>query len=344
MNPISTRLLSQHLYSPIFNNPKDVVSHLCCIQAQEYRQMRWAVAMRMKNPSNIRFNESFNSGEIIRLHLLRGTWQLVSAEDYSWLLPLFADKSRRIIQGWMSANHISISDKEYDDILGFIVNFVKEKRSVNRDEINEMLIEKGIFIDKHRLSYHIRMAELSGILCSGDLHPMKATYSLSEEKIARREYITGDEALARLADKYFSSRSPATIEDFVWWTGLNKGECLKAIDLIKDNLQCEKYKDRFFYVHDKARTRGFRKGKSLLLPSYDEYLIGYKSRDLVLPEEFRHRGHNNSGLFYPVIAKDGIICGNWKPFGNSLEVVPFHNGESLCVEGEWKRYDSFRMK
>ena len=125
---------------------------------------------------------------------------------------------------------------------------------------------------------------------------------------------------------------------------MNKGECLKAIDLIKDNLQCKKYKDSFFYVHDKARTRGFRKGKSLLLPSYDEYLISYKSRDLVLPEEFRHRGHNNSGLFYPIIAKDGIICGNWKPFVKSLEVVPFHNCDSLCVEGEWKRYESFRMK
>lgn len=344
MNPVSTRLLSQHLYSPTFNNPNDVVSHLCCIQAQEYRQMRWAVAMRMKNPSNKRFKESFNSGEIIRLHLLRGTWQLVSAEDYSWLLRLFADKSRRVIQGWMSANHISISDKEYDYILGFIVNFIKEKRSVSRDEINKMLIEKGIYLDKQRLSYHIRMAELSGILCSGDLHPMKATYSLAEEKIARRENITYDEALSRLANKYFSSRSPATIEDFVWWTGMNKGECLKAIDLIKDNLQCKKYKDRLFYVHDKARTRGFRKGKSLLLPSYDEYLISYKSRDLVLPEEFRHRGHNNSGLFYPIIAKDGIICGNWKPFVKSLEVVPFHNGDSLCVEGEWKRYESFRMK
>ena len=63
----------------------------------------------------------------------------------------------------------------------------------------------------------------------------------------------------------------------------------------------------------------------------------YLETYFVLPEEFRHRGHNNSGLFYPIIANDGIICGNWKPFVKGLEVYPFHSGDSLCVEGEWKR-------
>jgi hypothetical protein len=65
---------------------------------------------------------------------------------------------------------------------------------------------------------------------------------------------------------------------------------------------------------DDCRTRGFRKGKFLLIPPYDEYLISYKSRDIVLPPEHRHHAHNNSGIFQPVIAYDGTICGNWSPF------------------------------
>ncbi|MBQ8607797.1 MAG: hypothetical protein IJ417_06370 [Bacteroidaceae bacterium] len=49
MNPISIRLLNQQLASPVFSDPADVVSHMGAIQAQEYRLMRWAVAMQIEN-------------------------------------------------------------------------------------------------------------------------------------------------------------------------------------------------------------------------------------------------------------------------------------------------------
>ena len=55
----------------------------------------------------------------------------------------------------------------------------------------------------------------------------------------------------------------------------------------------------------------FRKGCAHLLPPYDEYLIAYKSRAIVLDPKYSHRAHNNSGIFRPVIAIDGEIVGNW---------------------------------
>ena len=50
--------------------------------------------------------------ELIRLHLHRGTWQLVSADDYGWMLKLFSDKAERVIRGWMKANKVTIEDDE----------------------------------------------------------------------------------------------------------------------------------------------------------------------------------------------------------------------------------------
>ena len=73
MNPVVIRLLSQQLAVPQFSSPAEVVSHLCAVQAQEYRMMRWAVARRTKKPSASAFREAFDSGSIIRLHLMRGT-------------------------------------------------------------------------------------------------------------------------------------------------------------------------------------------------------------------------------------------------------------------------------
>ena len=46
MNPVAVRFLNQQLVAPQFSDPAEVVSYMGAIQAQEYRMMRWAVAMR----------------------------------------------------------------------------------------------------------------------------------------------------------------------------------------------------------------------------------------------------------------------------------------------------------
>ncbi len=82
MNPIAVRLLNQQLIVPQFSTPAEVVRYMGAMQAQEYRMMRWAVAMRTRKPSYKAFKKAFDEGQIIRLHLMRGTWQLVCADDY----------------------------------------------------------------------------------------------------------------------------------------------------------------------------------------------------------------------------------------------------------------------
>lgn len=65
MNPVAIRLLNQQLAAPQFADPAEVVGHLCAIQAQEYRMMRWAVAMRTKKPSSDAFKKAFDTGKIV---------------------------------------------------------------------------------------------------------------------------------------------------------------------------------------------------------------------------------------------------------------------------------------
>ncbi len=342
MNPITIRLLSQQLVAPQFDTPAEVVGYMCAMQAQEYRMMRWAVAMRTRKPSAKAFKEAFDSGLIIRLHLMRGTWQLVSANDYWWMLDLCASKATAVIKGWMSSNKISIPDEELMWIREILVQTAADKRSVTKEDFEEALLQRDIQMDEHRLSYHIRMAELSGTLCSGDLLPMKASYSLSVEKVKSSTKMDRDEALMLMARKYFQSRQPATLEDFVWWSGLNISDCRRGMELLGNAIHKETWKGRDFYLTDDCRTRGFRRGKFHLIPPYDEYLIGYKSRDIVLPQEHRHKAHNNSGIFQPVVAFDGVICGNWKPFKEDFEVDFFnkdHTGEE--VREAWQAYRRF---
>lgn len=358
MNPIAIRLLSQQLISPQFVSPKEVVAHMGAMQAQDYRMMRWAVMMRMKKPSAEAFRQAYDAGEIIRLHLHRGTWQLVSSDDYGWMLQLFADKAERVIRGWMKANKVTIEDDELYGVRDILVDTCEERErtenaglaygSATKEEFANALSERGIMMDAHRLSYHIRLAELSGTLCSGCLTPMQATYTLTEKKVGGKLGVWGrmskcdmerDEMLMLLARKYFQSHSPATFEDYLWWSGLTASECRKGMDLLGSELRKERWMDYEFYLHESCRTRGFRKGVSRLLPPFDEYLIGYKSRELSLSPVHTHHAHTNNGIFFPIIAHDGIICGNWTPWEKNLKTTFFlPPEEELSFDKQWKAF------
>jgi len=357
MNPVAIRLLNQQLTAPQFKTPAEVVSHMGAMQAQEYRMMRWAVEMRTTKPSHKAFKEAFDSGQILRLHLMRGTWQLVTAEDYWPFVTLCAPKAIAVTRGWMSSNGISIPDDERHRVRDILAQTAADKGSATKEDFVRALTARGMQMDDHRLSYHIRLAEFTATLCSGDLLPAKATYALTANKVksrgtdvssdggAEKAHGMRDQALRRLTRKYFQSHQPATLQDFVWWSGLSVSDCRRGITLLGDTIHRETWKGRDFYLTDDCRTRGFRTGKLLLIPPYDEYLIGYKSRDIVLPQQHRHRAHNSSGIFKPVIACDGIIRANWSPFSEQPQ-ADFFDG-SCCSEAlqqAWERYLRFKQE
>lgn len=107
MNPVSARLLSQQLICPQFTSPHDVVEWMGAMQAQDYRMMRWAVAMRTVKPSARAFEKDFNEGRIIRTHLFRTTWHLVAGEDLGWMLELCREPAMRGLRGWMNTKGYS---------------------------------------------------------------------------------------------------------------------------------------------------------------------------------------------------------------------------------------------
>lgn len=342
MNPVSARLLGQQLSAPLFKEPAEVVSWFGAMQAQDYRGMRWAVAMRTGRPSYKAFAKAFNDGRIIRTHLLRTTWQLVAGEDYHWMLDLCRSKALAGLRGWMHANGIDIPDSEKSRIQALITDAVAGKHAVLKEDIDLALKEKGVVMDDHRLSYHLRLAELDGLLCSGDLHPTKRTLALVSEKIGPSVRMDRDEALALLARKYFRSHGPASLDDFVWWAGLNIRECRRGMDVLGNELITIRYRKRDYHFLGDARTRGFRSGQVLLLPAFDEYLIGYKSRHVVLHPAHAPKAHNQSGIFYHVVALDGEIVGNWRPLEPDFGITVFKEDVHLPEDALQKEMERLR--
>ena len=340
MKPVSARLLSQQLASPQFKDPADVVSWFGAMQAQDYRAMRWAVAMRTSKPSYKAFEKAFNEGEIIRAHLFRGTWQLVPADDYPWMIDLCHDKATAVLDGWTKSLGFTYSGREKERILTIIEDTVSKHGEVTEDIIGQALVEGGIPEDKLLYNHQLRMAELEGLVCSGSLGP-RNTYRLGRDRVPVRSPYSREESLALLARKYFRSHGPATLDDFVWWSGLTLGECRKGIETLGDELVKERWKGRDFLIHSDARTRGVRNGNLLLLPAYDEYLIGYKSRDIVLHPDNAHHAHNNFGIFKSVVAWNGEIVGNWHPSAKNGKISLFEDSISIPDEAIEKAINTY---
>ncbi|MBQ7420783.1 MAG: AlkZ family DNA glycosylase [Prevotella sp.] len=346
MNPIAIRLLNQQLICPQFEQPEDVVEWMGAMQAQEYKMMRWAVEMRLKRPSEHNFRKAFNDGRIIRAHLFRTTWQLVAAEDFYWMLVLCRDKNRRAINGFLKYYGDSISEKEYQQGNELIGLYLSDKDWATQTEVCDYLKQKGVQGTPHHISVLFRRAEIDGVICSGELTDNREnTYSLAEKRVPiYSSFPDKEEALALLARKYFRSHTPATMSDFVWWTGMTTSECKLGVSVISDELAEEHIGGTTYYIYRDCRTRGFRRGVFHLLPPYDEYLIAYKSRHVSLAAEHQHYAHNQNGIFQPVILYDGRVVGNWKQKARECDCKFFVHENAMknyLLEKEIRRYQSF---
>ena len=342
MNPVSARLLSQQLICPRFTSPHEVVEWMGAMQAQDYRMMRWAVGMRMAKPSAEAFEKDFNEGRIVRTHLFRTTWQLVAGEDLGWMLELCRDSALRGLRGWMKSNGVFIPEAEQAAVQQIFEDVLSKSGSALKSDFAAALTGRGMEMPDQRLSYHIRLAEFAGMLCSGNLTPLKKTYSLVSKKLPAAGTVIREEALALLARKYFRSHGPATLEDFSWWSGLGLNDCRAGIKALCQELTEERWKGLDFIIHSDARTRGFHSGCLHLLPPYDEYLIGYKSRHVSLHPDHSHHAHNNRGIFWPVILLDGEVAGNWSYASGKLSMDPFHQGTIIDKEALQKQTEKFK--
>ena len=334
MNIPNIRLLNQQLLNPLFREPKELVSWMGAMQAQNYSMVKWAVGMRLKSATIQAVEKALHEGEILRTHVMRPTWHLVAAEDIRWMLKLSAQRIISANDSFAKGYDLDIPNELYTKAHDLLEKILCGKKSMTKQEIAEHFNRSGIVADNRRMTRFMARAEQEGIICSGEDRGSKGTYALLEERVPPMPELTKDESLARLARSYFRSHSPAVLQDFIWWSGLPVSDAKQAVYLIASELTTEQWKEQTWYIHDTCRTRGKLSGHIHLLPSYDEYLLGYKDRTDVLPKEHYPKAFTNNGLFYPVILHEGQVIGNWsksaKKGSASIECSWFRSND--CVD------------
>ncbi len=303
------RMLNQQIVNRSITTPKDLVNHMGAMQAQEFNHAKWAVGLRLPNYTEKQVEEAFDRGEILRTHLMRPTWHFVSPEDIYWLVGL----SARQIKSAMKARNrqLELTEKDFKASQEVMIKALEGNHYLTRDELSVFLDAAGILPEGQRLPHILMEAEIDRVICSGPMKGKKQTYALLEERVQNKIELTADEALARLARKYFTSHGPATIADFSWWSGLPVSQARKAVALNDNHLLSETINNETYWFSENY-TSNLLPDSVFLLPAFDEYLVSYKNREAAINLKDHAKAVSNNGIFWPIVVINGKISGIWK--------------------------------
>lgn len=317
---VNPRLQSQLLARSGSRDPAGVVAWFGAVQAQEFPAALWALGLRTRDGvTAVGIARAFDRGRILRTHVLRPTWHFVTPADLRWMLHLTAERVRRAV-AW-SDRRLGLETRAITRATAIIERTLGDRRYATRAELAATLARAGLPTGENRMAHYTMHAELSGIVCSGPRRDRQFTYALLAERApAPRRQPSRDEALAMLAQRYLQSHGPATVRDFVWWSGLVTADARRGLDAIQAR-KMEVGGLAYWTLRQGTRSGG-RAALVHLLPVYDEYTVAYRDRVAVpFGRSLSGPASSPAATFHHTLAIRGRIGGSWRTAGGSGRVA-----------------------
>jgi len=311
LNVVRQRLYNQHIASTTFEKPGDVVKWLGAVQAQDYLGSLWAIGLRMHNATEQAIEQALADRTIIRTWPMRGTLHWVSAADVRWMIELLtprvvAGSTRRLEQQFDLDGAVFARSRKV------CVCALQGGQQLSRNAMYQALEAAHIPTGGGRgLQIVWRLAQ-EGLVCFGAREGKQPTFVLLDEWAPNAKSMERDEALAELARRYFTSHGPATVQDFVWWSGLAVTDALAGLEMVKLHLAQEVMGDQTYWFSSSMPTAQEASPTAYLLPAYDEYTVAYRDRSAVLDSSYAKRADSGYGIASPTMVLNGRVVGTWK--------------------------------
>jgi hypothetical protein len=346
MSIVQQRLANQHITRNVLRDPARLVSWLGAVQAQEFGPAKWGLGLRLgggPGMTDAKVQRAVDAGRILRTHVMRPTWHFVTAKDIRWMLELTAPSVHRRMA-------------TYDRQLGLNASIFKRA-----GKICERVLRDGNFLTRQEVGAHFARAglpgkgwhaghimlylELEGVVCSGPRRLKQSTYALLDERAPNARRLPRDDALGELARRYFQSHGPATLRDFVWWSGLPTPDAKRGLEMIRA-VEVKVDGKSYWTLGTRARP-----ARSLvhLLPIYDEYLVAYRDRDAVPHGSAMVRSQRGGYVqFQHALVIGGQVAGTWRAKSNDdrvdVAVIPLRRltpTERNAIRRTLTRYQRF---
>jgi hypothetical protein len=314
------------------------LSRVLAVQAQDTSAAKisiWARSDGLTAPDVERAQAEQHT--IVRTWLMRGTLHIAAADDLGWLLPLlgprFIHKTRRRYE------QLGLDEPTRRKSLSAIQEILSGQSPMRRSELILRLAERGFPTDG-QAGYHLmHHAGLRGLLCYGPEVSGEETFVLLEGWAQIDSALPPDEAHIELARRYLGAYAPAGPEDLAAWSGLTLTKSRAAFDALASQLVQVKFAGEPLWLLNRQKEWLADEPPGdlnlHLLPRFDTYLLGYRDRNLTVPQEFAKRVHPGGGILHPVVLVDGLAAGTWKTERKKarLDVVvePFGSLEDRAI-------------
>ena len=297
------RLHNQRITHAVPSGPANVVAWFGAMQAQEYGPAKWGLGLRLaRATTDAAIDRAINAGRILRTHVLRPTWHFVRPADIRWMLELTAPRIQRAMGTYR--RQIGLEPGMMVRAAVIIERVLGNGPCLTRAELGAHLERAGLPVAPLPLVHFAMHAELEGLICSGPRRGKQLTYALIADRAAKARRLSRDEGLAELGRRFLRSHAPATIRDFVWWSGLRTTEAKRAFEM---NGARSRDVDGLMYWSTSAyRRRKPRRGRIDLLPIYDEYLVAYRDR-VAVP----HAAYLFGAAWHSLVI-NGQVTGTWR--------------------------------
>ncbi|NUL45719.1 winged helix DNA-binding domain-containing protein [Cellulosimicrobium funkei] len=321
------RLVSQRLMDPL-TTAADAARWLTCTQGQDYPGSTLSLALRSADRSTAAVREAYDAGSIVRSWPMRGTLFAVAAEDLGWILDLTAAQT-------LKASERRRQELGLDSgVLGraeAVALHALAGSGVTRSGLLAQFTQEGLAVDEGRGYHLIFFLAQRGVLCFGPTEGREQRIMLTTEWIAPGKALDRHEGVRELLLRYLRSHGPATVEDFCWWSKIGKTQARAALADLQPELLCVDADGREHWMSpdlpDRYAGQARRTAAPILLPGFDEIVLGYQDRSAVLTKDEEALvvpGRN--GVFKGTVLHRGHAVGTWKRAarqGQPVEVSAF---------------------
>jgi hypothetical protein len=300
----------------------DLLRRVGALQAQDYGSGAWSVGLRT-GLTAAEVERAVVDREIVRTWPMRGTLHWVLAEDARWMCDLFGPR----VLGSMGRrlDELGLAETDVKRAGEVLAEHLTEPMS--RPDVVDLLARHGIDPAGQRAYHLVGYHCMTGLLCQGPLIGRQPSFVLIDSWVPFSASPPREEALATVADRYLRSHGPVTERDLAGWVNHGLGLAREALALLGDRVERHEVDGEVWLRHadgPQAAAEAAESGWSgtpsgtsgprvHLLPQWDELLLGYKTRDVVLPPEHLVKvvpGRNM--VFRPTVVVDGEVAGVWR--------------------------------
>ena len=333
--------------------PLGIATWFGAMQAQDLASGQWSFGARMPGSVVADVEQAVVDREVLRTWPMRGTVHFVPAVDARWMLEVTGVRALAGAAGRRAS--LGLTDEVVARAVDVLTDALHGGKRLTRSACVELLVDAGVHTAKEHGYHLLWYASQVGATVMGPQEGKEQTFVLLDEWVPEPRRLDRDDALAELALRYFRSHGPTTRQDFAGWTGLTQGDAKKGIAAAGEALATVEVEGQELVLAAELAARAEEvlaahdPGALHLLPGFDELVLGFKDRSLIVPDAHRQKiVPGNNGMFMPTIVAGGRVVGTWKRTVKASRVEveprpfePLSKAATTAFEAEAARYGAY---